>query len=171
MSDNLAQAPGTFCTSYATLAAGTTTTYSTTGATLYCIKGKAYTTSAAANAATPTTDAATGTTFVPVTASKGCVFVFCYDGTSTTAATAIKVVQGPLESLDGATSGSTALFTNAPQFPVVPDNLCPFGYLVTKVGASGSTWTFGTSNLAGPPSNVLHTFQNLMTLPGRPQVA
>ena len=60
--DNLAFAPGTFCTSKATAAAGTTTTFSTTGATLYCIKGKAFTTSAAANAATPTTDATTGAT-------------------------------------------------------------------------------------------------------------
>ena len=171
MSDNLASAPGTFCTSKATAAAGTTTTFSTTGATLYCIKGKAFTTSAAANAATPTTDAATATTFVPIPANKGCVFVLCYDGTSATAATAIKVVQGPLEALDGATGGATALFINAPQFPVIPDTLCPFAYLVTKVGASGATWTFGASNLAGPPSNVLHTFVDLMTLPARPQVA
>ena len=170
MSDNLANAPGTFCTSYAALATGTTTTYSTTGATLYCIKGIAYTTPVAANVATPTLDAATGVAFVPVTANKGCVFLFCYDGNATVAS-AIKVVQGPLESLDGAAGGATALFLNAPQFPVVPDNLCAFGYVVTKVGASGSTWTFGASNLAGPPSNVLHTFKSLMTLPARPQVA
>ena len=169
--DPLAQAPLTMCVSKAAAAAGTTTTFSTTGATLYCIKGKAFTTSAAANAATPTTDAATGAAFVAVPASFGCVFVLCYDGTSTTAATAIKVVQGPLAPLDGAAGGSTALFINAPQFPGIPDNLCPFAYLVTKVGASGSAWTFGTSNLAGPPSNVLHTFQDIMTMPGRPQVS
>lgn len=169
--DALQTPPLTMCVSKATAAAGTTTTFTTTGATLYCIKGKAYTTSAASNSATPTTDAATGAAFVAVPASYGCVFVLCYDGSSTTAATAIKVVQGPLAALDGAASGANALFLNAPQFPGIPDTLCPFAYLVTKVGASGSAWTFGTSNLAGPPSNVLHTFVDIMTLPGRPQVA
>lgn len=170
--DALQTPPLTLCVSKATAAAGTTTTFSTTGATLYCIKGKAYTTSAAANAATPTTDAVTGAPFVAVPASYGCVFVLCYDGSSATAATAIKVVQGPLAALDGAAGGSTALFSpTAPLFPTIPDTLCPFAYLVTKVGASGAAWTFGSSNLAGPPSNVLHTFQDVMTLPGRPQVS
>lgn len=170
--DNFALNGANFCTSKATLAAGTTTTFTTTGATLYCIKGKAYTTSAASNSATPTTDAVTGTTFVPITASKGSVFVFCYDGTSTTAATAIKVVQGSVEPLSNEADGANAKFLyRAPSFPVIPDTLTPFGYVVTKVGASGSTWTFGSSNLAGPPSNVLHTFQDLMCMPARPQVA
>lgn len=170
--DNLQSPGGTFCTSKAAAAAGTTTTFSTTGATLYCIKGKAYSTNAASNSATPTADAVTGTTFVPVTASKGCAFVLCYDGSSTTAATAIKVVQGPLADLDGAADGANAKFKfNGPLFPTIPDTLCPFAYLITKVGASGSTWTFGSSNLAGPPSNVLHTFQDVMTMPARPQVA
>ena len=170
--DYLQTSPATMCTVKATAAAGTTTTFSTTGATLYCIKGKAFSTSAAANAATPTTDAATGVAFVPVPANNGCTFVLCYDGTSATAATAIKVVQGPLNLLDGTASGATALFSiHGPQFPGIPDTLCPFAYLITKVGASGAAWTFGASNLAGPPANVLHTFVDLMTLPGRPQVS
>lgn len=169
--DTLATGPLTICTSVAALAAGTTTTFSTTGATLYSIRGKAFSTSAASNAATPTTDANTGAAFVTLAPNRGCVFVFCYDGTSATAATAIKVVQGPVEVLDGATAGASANFITAPQFPAIPSRLCPFGYVVTKVGASGSAWTFGTSNLAGPPSNVLHTFVNVMTMPDRPQVA
>lgn len=73
--------------------------------------------------------------------------------------------------LDGTAAGASANFITAPQFPAIPSRLCPFGYVVTKVGASGSAWTFGTSNLAGPPSNVLHTFVNVMTMPDRPQVA
>jgi hypothetical protein len=170
--DYLASIPATMCTSFAALAAGTTTTFSTTGATLYSIRGKAFTTSAASNAATPTTDANTGAAFVPVGPSRGCVFVFCYDGTSATAATAIKVVQGPIEALEaGVASGANALFLNAPQFPAIPSRLCPFGYVVTRVGASGSAWTFGASNLAGPPANTLHTFVSVMTLPDRPQVS
>ena len=164
--DALQQVPLTMCTSKATAAAGTTTTFSTTGSTLYCIKGKAFTTSAAANAATPTTDAATAATFVPVAVGYGCAFVLCYDGTSTTAATAIKVVQGGQQALD-----VNSNFVNAPQFPAIPDTLCPFAYLVTKVGSTGAAWTFGASNLAGPPTGVTHTFVDIMTLPGRPQVS
>ena len=50
--DALQTPPLTMCVSKATLAAsGAATTWSTTGATLYCIKGKAYTTSAASSAA------------------------------------------------------------------------------------------------------------------------
>lgn len=159
-----------FCSSKATLAAGTTTTFSTTGATLYCIKGKAYSTSAASNSATPTTDAVTGDAFDAVTASKGSVFVFCYDGSSATAATAINVVQGTIEDLDDSADGADAKFVKAPQFPSIPDTLTPFGYCITRVGASGSTWTFGSSNLAGPPSNVKHDFVDVMVLPDRPQL-
>lgn len=159
-----------FCTSKATAAAGTTTTFSTTGATLYCIRGKAFSTNAATNAATPTADAVTGTTFVPITANKGGVFVLCYDGSSATAATAIKVVQGTIEDLNGEAAGASAAFLNGlPEFPAVPDTLTPFAYLVVKVGASGATWTFGSSNLAGPPANTAITFTDVMVLPDRPQ--
>lgn len=164
--DALQTPPLTMCVSKATAAAGTTTTFSTTGSTLYSIKGKAYTTSAASNAATPTTDANTGAAFVGIPANYGSVFVLCYDGSSTTAATAIKVVQGSITALD-----SSGNFVVAPQFPGVPDTLAPFAYLVTKVGSTGSTWTFGSSNLAGPPTGVTHTFVDVMTLPGRPQVS
>lgn len=167
--DALSTGALTQCISHAALAAGTTTTFSTTGATLYSIKGKSYTTSAAANAGTPTLDALTGAAFRPVGLSKGSVFVFCYDGSSTTAETAIKVVQGSIESLDSAADGANAAFTMAlPQFPTIPDNLCPFGYATVKVGASGAAFTFGTSNLAAV-SNVGKTFQSVNTLPDRPQ--
>ncbi len=170
--DKLSLGAVTLCMSKATLAAGTTTTFNTTGATLYSIRGKVYTTSAAANSATPTTDGNTGAAFVPVTASKGSVFVFAYDGSSTTAATAIKVYQGTVEPMTTDASGANAKFIGpGPTFPAVPTGVCPFGYVVTKVGASGTAWTFGSSNLAGPPSNVLHTFQDINSLPDRPQVA
>lgn len=148
----------------ATLAAGTTSTYSTTGTTQYSIDGKAYSKAAVSNGATPTTDIVTGAAFVPVTASKGCKFVFGYDSSNT-----VRVCQGPLVDLDAATDGAVALFIKGnPPFPPIPDDFAPFGYCETKVGASGSTWTFGTSNLTGPPSNVLHTFVDVSTLPTRP---
>ncbi len=157
----------TNCTTKAGLAAGTTTTLTIANAVEYAIAGKAYKKSAASNQATPTTDAQTAAAFTAVTASKGCVFVIGLN-----AAGAISVVQGSVRNLDGATDGANALFTQAPDFPAtLPSDFCPIGYLVTKVGASGSTWTFGSSNLAGPPSNVLHTFVDCQQLPSRPQVS
>lgn len=159
-----------FCTSKAALAAGTTTTFSTTGATLYCIGGKAKSTAAGSNAATPTIDAVTGNAFLPLAASKGCTFVFCYDG-SATAAAAINVIQGDIVDLDSAADGANANFDITPPFPsYIPDTLTPFAYMITRVGASGSTWTFGSSNLAGPPSNVKHDFVDVMVLPDTPQL-
>ena len=62
-------------------------------------------------------------------------------------------------------------FVRAPQFPAIPDTVCPFGYATVLVGSAGSAWTFGTSNLAGPPSNVGINFVDCLTLPERPQVA
>ena len=164
--DALQMPPLTMATSKAGLAAGTTTTITIGNTTLFAIKGKAYSKGSASNAATPTTDITTGAAFVAVPANYGCVFVVGLDSSG-----AIKVAQGPLQVLDGAADGANAKFLLAPQFPIVPDTICPIGYVVTKVGNSGSAWTFGSSNLAGPPSNVLHTFVDVMTLPGRPQVA
>ena len=165
--DALQTPPLTLCVSKATLAAsGAATTWSTTGATLYAIKGKAYTTSAAASAASPTSDASAGTTVAskPLAANTGTVFVWCYDGSSTTAATAIKVVQGSVESLD--VSGN---FLKAPDFANIPDALCPFAYSIVRNGSTGSNWTFGTSNWNATGITLAH--QDVMTLPGRPQVA
>lgn len=165
--DSLQQIPLTLCTSKAALSAsGAATTWSTTGATLYAIKGKAYTTSAASGAASPTTDAATGTTFAskPLAANTGTVFVWCYDGSSTTAATAIKVVQGTVEALD--VSGN---FLKAPDFSNIPDTLAPFAYSIVRAGSTASNWTFGTSNWNATGITVAH--QDVMTLPGRPQVS
>lgn len=164
--DALQQTPLTLALAKAGLAAGTTTTLTVTTATPYAIKGKAYSRAAVSNTATPTTDATTGAAFVAVPAGYGCAFVIGVDSSN-----AIKVSQGPLQVLDGVADGANAKFIVAPQFPIVPDTVCPLGYLITKVGTSGSAWTFGSSNLAGPPSNVLHTFVDCITLPDRPQVA
>lgn len=158
--DALSQIPLTMCTMKAAIAAGTTSTLSTTGTTLYCIKGKAYSKGALTNQATPTTDAATGSAFVAVGANYGCVFVVGFDSGGN-----LKVVQGPLQALD--VSGS---FILAPQFGPVPDTVCPIGYIVIKVGSTGSNWTFGSSNLSGA-TGLTYTFVDVMTLPDRPQVS
>ena len=158
--DTLSQIPLTMCTMKATLAAGTTTTYSTTGVTLYCIGGKAYSKAAVTNGATPTTDATTAAAFVAVGANYGSVFVFGYDSSGT-----IKVSQGSVVALD-----ASGAFILAPQFPAIPDTVCPFGYLVIKAGSTASNWTFGSSNLSGA-TGITYTFVDVMTLPARPQVS
>lgn len=159
--DALQTHPLTMCTTKAGMSAGTTTTLTTANTQLYCIGGKAFTKAAASNEATPTTDAATGAAFVGVAAGYGSVYVICRD-----ASAALKAVQGQVVALDA--SGN---FVTAPQFPGVPDSLCPIGYIVVKAAAGASTWVFGSSNLAGPPSNVSFSFVDCMTLPGRPQVS
>ena len=59
--------PGmTMCVVKAGLAAGTTSTISTTGATVYSIDGEAYSVAAKTSAATPTVDAVTNTAFALV---------------------------------------------------------------------------------------------------------
>lgn len=159
--DALQQVPMTLCTTKAGLAVGTTTTLTTANASLYSIIGKAYSKAAASNAATPTTDGTTAAAFVPVAVNFGCAFAIGYNAAGTL--TVCQGIQLPLDS-----SGN---FISAPQFPAVPDTVCPVGYMITKVGSTGSAWTFGTSNLAGPPAGVTHTLVDVMTLPGRPQVS
>lgn len=162
--DALSQIPLTLATTIAGLAAGTTTTLTIANDVQYAIKGKGYKKSAVSNTATPTTDATTAAAYVAVAAGYGCAFVIGLDSSG-----AVKVSQGTQLTLDGATAGSTAKFPIAPAFPIVPDTVCPIGYLIVKVGTSGSAWTFGSSNLAGPPSNVSFTFVDVFTLPDRPQ--
>lgn len=135
------------------LAAGTTTTYSTTGVTNYCIKGKAYTKAAVTNGATPTIDAYSGKAFKAIPAGSRSVFVYGFN-----AAGNVIVQQGSIET--GA----------APQFPILIDDMSPIGYQIVNVGATGAAWTFGTSNNSGV-ANVTYSFQPVMMLPDRPQFA
>lgn len=152
------------------LSAGTTNTFTTTLDIHYTIKGNAYSAAAVTNAATPTTDANTGAAFVPVGPNKASVFVFCADGSGALAG-ATKVIQGSIVDLDGAADGANAGYVSAlPQFPAIPDTLTPFGWVIVKVGASGTAWTFGSSNLSSV-TNAAITFTAAATLPDRPKAA
>lgn len=170
--------PLTLCLSKVALAAGTTTTISTTGTTTYGIKGKAYTKAAITNGATPIVDFSTGAAFLPIpipatapnlAAGYGSVFTVGLDSTG-----AVRVIQGTVVPLD--TSGN---FINAPQFGGLgpqgsgstDNDFCAIGYIVVKLGATAvATWTFGTNNLSGV-TGVTYTFVDVITLPDRPQVA
>lgn len=166
--DNLQALPVTMTTTKAGLAAGTTTTYSTTATVIFGIRSKAFSKTAVTNGATPVVDIVDGLAFTPLTfpasstvGGQGSVFVFAFNAAGT-----IGVAQGSVEQLD-----VTGAFVIAPQFPVIPDTYCPFGYLVVKLGPTAvANWTFGTNNLSAV-TGVTYTFVDIFTLPDRPQIA
>lgn len=156
-------APVTMCLSKVALAAGTTTTLSTTGTTVYAIRGKAYSKAAISNGATPTTDAATGAAFIGVTANKGSIYLVGLNAAGT-----LLAVQGSIENLDAA-----GAFVNAPTFNGPPTDFCPIGYIVIKAGSTANAttgWLFGTSNMSSV-TGITYTFVDCVGLPDRPQIA
>ena len=162
--DNLAFPSLTACLTNVALAAGTTTTVSTpgspAGSTVFAIKSKAFTKAALANGATPTTDATTGVAFPGVAANQGTVIVLGFDNAGN-----LKASQGPIQALD-----SAGAFVLSPQFPVLPDTICPIGYIVIKAGATAvGSWVFGTNNLSGV-TGLVYTFVSCaLGMPDRPQ--
>lgn len=165
MSDNLAFAPVTQCMSKVALAAGTTTTINTPGSpagvTVYAIRSKAYSRAAGANLATPVVDFVTGVAFPPITANNGAVVVVGFDAAGT-----LRACQGPIQALD--VSGN---FILAPQFPVLPELMCPVGYIVLKAGATAvGNFVFGTNNLSAV-TGMTYAFQDVICIPDRPQVS
>lgn len=157
----------TFCPTYVAITGVTSTGASTFTATPvgtaaaigYCINGKAYTKATISGGTTPTTDAITGATHVSLAANQGCVFVLGLD-----AAGAIKAVQGTVQALD---SGGN--FIARSEFPLVPDTIAAFCYIVCKNGSTGSAWAFGTSNWNA--TGMTATPVSVMMLPSRPQIS
>jgi hypothetical protein len=158
--DNL-QSQGTQALMTCALIAGTTTTLTNTGVIHFSIKGKGYTKAAMTNAANATTDMNTGLAFSlsPLAVNKGTVYVVCLD-----AAGAVKVGQGSVVDLD-----AVGAFILAPQFPPIPDTVCPIGYVTVANGPTGAAWTWGTSNWTA--TGAVDLFQSVITLPPRPQIA
>lgn len=158
---------GTMCFTKSTLAAGTTTTLSQSAAATYSINGKIYIQGSAwSNTATPTTQAS-GKAFVPVPRGYGSVFVIGADKDGN-----MKVEQGEVVPLfpTGGNVADIDFLTDKPQFPEVPDTVCPLGYMILKIGAnlSATSWTFGASNLASLTGST-KTFVDCSVLPDRPQ--
>lgn len=153
----------TFCTTSGLLTAtGAETVWDTTVDINYCIGGKAYVLSATADGETPTTDAVTGAAFSTLTGTatggQVSVFVWCLD-----AAGAAKVVQGEV-----ITVGADGGVVSAPEFPTIPDTLCPFAYQILGKYGVAATCAFGTTNWSSYTSN---TITNLLAMPARPQQA
>lgn len=147
------------------LAAGTTSTYTTTAATNAAILGK-YGTQLAAqtNTASPTTDALTGAAFKPLSPNQATVLVW-----GVNFAGAIQLIQGGIENTQVGVTTTVGAFNNLPQFPSLPDDFCPLAYTVVRTAPAAATWTPGTSAWAA--SGVTATFRNVSTLPDRPQTA
>lgn len=182
--DDQSQIPVTMALQKAGLAAGTTTTLSTTATVPYAIRGKAYSKTAITNGASPTTDYATNLAFVPIPVplsspnlpgvpnsapGYGSVYTVGFDHSGN-----LQVIQGQIAALD--VNGN---FVTAPQFGGLgpqgsgstDNDFCPIGYMVVKLGSTAvATWTFGTNNNSGV-TGVTYAFQDVITLPDRPQIS
>lgn len=149
MGDPAATAPFTAVLNKAGAVVGTTTTLSFTASPLqYKIKGRTYSKATVTNGATPTTDIVTGIAFTAIPVGSCGVFMLGYDAGGT-----LRVSQSASMLMD---------VNNAPivlpQLPTVPDTVCPYAWVLVKVGTGGAAWTFGTSNFAGPPTSVVFVF-------------
>ncbi|MBK8810753.1 MAG: hypothetical protein IPN69_08495 [Acidobacteria bacterium] len=144
---------GNMCIGKAGLAAGTTTTLTSANAITYSINSVAYAKAITSNEATPTTDIVTGAAFVAIPVGSGAVFTIGRDS-----AGALKVAQSKIVVLDSDEDFPAA----PPQLARLPNSYTTIGYVSVKVGTSGAAWTFGASNLAGPPTDVDIDYQDVV---------
>ena len=151
--------------------AGAVTTLAAQAIT-FTIGGKLYyATAATIGTVTPTTDYVTGSAFKTLGKNQGCVFVW-----GLTSAGALKVIQGPLP----VQAGTTGVVTNVddsgnwsltPQFPAVPDDICPIAYTVVRATSSyaGTGFRFGSD--AWNTTGIVLATQDLFALPAVPQIS
>lgn len=145
------------------VAAGTTSTITTTAATNAAIRGSFTTTlAAAANQVSPTIDAQTGLAFRPLAPNQATALVV-----GVNAAGVLQLAQGSIESTLTGVTTTPGAFNVLPQFPTLPDDFVPLAYAEVRTAPSAATWTPGTSAWAA--SGVVTTFRNVTTLPARPQ--
>lgn len=175
--ENINYRGGTFCAGDMALAAGTTTTLTLGAAKDYCIRGLAHTQATTTNVQQATTDYVTGLAPDFILPGYGAVFVI---GSNDTESTTLKIIQGPVAALGPNSAAYTpGSFLLAPQFPSIPDDFCPFGYVVVKVATdfTAAGYKFGTSNVtatgaqSGATTAHANTFTSVMVLPARPVVA
>ena len=150
----------------AALVKGTNKSYTTTVTTAGVINGKFVTTlGAQTNTASPTTDANTGAAFNALSANKACALVFGQN-----AAGAIRLVQGPIVDTFTGVTTTVGAFKEAPQFPPLPNDFMPLAYTLVRTAPDAAAWTPGTSSWTASGVSAT-TFQNISTLPNRPQIS
>ena len=146
--------------------AGTTSTFTSTVTSKGMINGKFATElTAQTNAATPTTDHATGNAFIALTENKACSIVFGINDAGT-----LKMCQGPIVDTYVGVTTTVGAFKNAPQFPEMPDDFLPFAYTLVRTAPDAADWTPGTSSWTASGVSAT-TFKNIGLLPNRPQIA
>ena len=168
----------TFCNTDAALVAGTTTTLTMTVNPYYCIRGKAYTQATVTNVQPSIIDLTTGVTLAGIAAGFGAAILI---GATSSESTTLRMIQGEAKPLEANTAAYTpGDFVDAPQFGPMPDDFCPFGYVIVKVATdftSGASYIFGSSNTTATGAQAAaatahaNTFTSIMTLPDRPQTS
>ena len=161
--EQTAFAPVVFNHVSAAFVLGTTSTYTTTVTTTASFKGRFGTTLAAqTNTASPTTDGVTGAAFPALAANQATVLVW-----GVTEAGAIKLCQGSIVDTDTGVTTTAGAFRLAPQFPVLPDTICPIAYNLVRTSPTGSAFTAGTTQWAAS-GITCSVAKNIATLPDRP---
>lgn len=166
--DTLQQIPLTLSLANTNSVAGTTNTFTTTVASVPVIAGKFGTALGVLtnSATTPTVDVNTGAAFAPILPNTCAAIVF-----GTNAAGTLVAAQGAALPTEVGVTTTVGAFINAPQFPSIPDDFCPFSYTIVRVAPSGGTgFVLGTTSWAAS-SMTCSAFKNVCTLPARPQIA
>ena len=154
--------------------AGSTTTITLSTPKDYYINGAAYTQAATSAVQPSIVDLNTGVTLAGIPAGYGAALII---GTTSSASTTLRIVQGPLQELDANTAAYTpGAFLINPQFPSMPDDFCPFGWVTVKVATdytTGASYIFGSSNVTatGAQNSAATAHANIFTsgnIPHRP---
>ena len=166
--DGLSQVPITINSKNAGCVAGATNTWTNSVATTCAIKGK-FTVALGINsdaAVTPTTDANTGAAFEYILPNYCAAIVF-----GVNAAGSLVAVQGEQTETHPGVTTTVGAFKLAPQFPSIPDDFCPIAYTIVRVAPSGGAgFLLGTTEWTAASMSCT-TFQNIVTMPDRPQIA
>ena len=142
-----------------------TSLYSTTVTSSCSFKGKAGTAlTAQTTQATPTTDGVTGAAFVALAANQATVLVF-----GVSSGGAIKMCQGSIVDTDVGVTTTAGAFRLYPQFPTLPDSICPVAYALVRTSPTGSSFTAGTTQWAASGITTSTVVNILGGLPDRPQ--
>jgi len=166
----------TFASLDCALAAGSTTTLTLGAAPYYSIDGKAYTQGSTSAVQPSLIDLNTSVNMAGIPPGYGTVIVV---GATATESTTLRMVQGELNQLGpNASAFHPGDFMTAPEFPILPDNFCPFGYVIVKVATDytvGAKYVFGSNNTTATGAQGAaatahaNTFTSVMALPSRPQ--